>query len=727
MASLAPTLTLPHNAAVRSLFPDPAASPDSLEGVLQSIVYASEDDAWSVVRLDTDAGIVTAVGNLAGVRAGESLRLKGQWVEDKKYGRQFRITSYVPILPSTEFGIERYLSSGIIKGVGERTAEKIVKQFGAKTLEVLTAEPERLAEVPGLKKKAKAIGEAWRGQRAVHEVMVFLQSLGMGTALAVRIWKRYGARSVEVVKTDPYRLAAEVVGVGFLTADRIAASLGIPPSSPERAQAAAVHALREASNEGHCYLPREELGRLAGELLGPEGAPADEAVEALAARRLVVVEKDGVYAEPLFEAEVGSAARLQAVMDTPPADVPIDADRALAWFETRERLQLAEGQRQAILSGIRNKVTVITGGPGTGKTTLVRGLAAIFAAKGLRLALCAPTGRAARRLADTTGQEAKTIHRLLEWNPAKALPQRNAGRPLEADVVIADEASMLDIFLFRLLLDAMPPAARLVLVGDADQLPSVGPGSVLRDVIASRAVETVRLTQIFRQGAGSLIVTNAHSVLHGEMPQLLGEDFAFVEREDAAQALEAIVSIATQELPKRLGIVPADVQVLVPMHKGTLGAIALNAALQRRLNPAATPVLPGRSLRVGDKVMQVRNNYDLDVFNGDLGMVTAFDPGNGILTAVFDGRKCPYDADDLDQLELAYACTIHKSQGSEYPATVIALHTQHFPMLQRNLLYTAITRGKRHVVIVGSKRALRTAVANDRERGRFTRLAERLG
>ncbi|MCE9584317.1 MAG: ATP-dependent RecD-like DNA helicase [Planctomycetes bacterium] len=713
---------------MRDLFPDPSSAPDTLEGVLERVTFVNEENGWSVVRIlvDGERDLLTAVGNLLGVRVGETLRMKGEWIEDRRFGRQFKIATFTPVLPSTEAGIGKYLGSGVIKGVGPRTAEKIVAAFGDRTLDVLTDTPQRLREVKGLGRKVKAIAEAWKEQRAVHETMTFLLGLGLGTALAVRVMKRYGARTAEVVKGDPYRLAADVAGIGFLTADRLAQNLGIPPSAPERAEAGAMHVLRESQSDGHCYLPREELAELAGQLLGPEGASATEAIDRLAERKLVVIEKGGVYTQDLFQAETAAAARLRELVDAPPVDVPIDAEKALAWFEKTAGITLAEGQRQAILSGVRNKVTVITGGPGTGKTTLVRGLTKIFRAKNLRLALCAPTGRAARRLAAASGWEAKTIHRMLEWNPKSGLPQRGPGRPLDADVVIADEASMLDINLFRLLLEALPPSARLILVGDADQLPSVGPGSVLRDVIASRLVETIRLTQIFRQDEQSLIVANAYAVLQGEMPELLGDDFAFVEKEDPDQALAAIVQIASHDLPKRLGISPAEVQVLVPMHKGSLGAISLNNALQEKLNPKGVRAVPHRNLRIGDKIMQVKNNYELDVFNGDLGLVTAVDTDAGIITVNFDGRNCAYDADDLDQLDLAFACTIHKSQGSEYPAAVIALHTQHFPMLQRNLLYTAITRGKRHVVIVGSKRALRTAIANDRERLRWTRLAERL-
>ncbi len=715
-------------ALMRDLFPGPDAAPDTLEGVLERFTFVNEENGWSVVRLQVDGerDVVTAVGNLVGVRIGETVRLKGAWIEDRRYGRQFKVASFTPVLPTTAAGIEKYLGSGVIAGVGPKTAEKIVAAFGAKTLDVLTDEPERLRAIHGMGKKAKAIAAGWKEQRAVHETMTFLHSLGLGTALAVRVWKKYGPRTTEVVKSDPYRLSAEVVGIGFLTADRIAFNLGIPPSAPERAEAGAMHILRESQSEGHCYLPREELAERTQELLGPEGASAADAIGRLSEKQLVVIENDGVYALELHTAEVAAAHSLRALLDAPPVDVPIDADKALAWFEGRAQIKLAEGQRQAILSGIRNKATVITGGPGTGKTTLVRGLTEIFKAKNLRLALCTPTGRASRRLEAASGEKAKTIHRALEWNPKRGVPQRDHVHPLEADVVIVDEASMLDIALFGLLLDAVPPSARLILVGDADQLPSVGPGSVLRDVIASRSVETVRLTHIFRQEARSLIVTNAHAVLHGEMPEPLGEDFAFVEKENPEEALAAIVELASRELPRRLGLTPADVQVLVPMHKGTLGAIALNAALQERLNAKGVKAVPQRNLRVGDKVMQVKNDYELDVFNGDLGLVTAVDTDDGIVTVTFDGRPCAYDADNLDMLDLAYACTIHKSQGSEYPAAVIALHTQHFPMLQRNLLYTAITRGKRFVAIVGSKRALRTAVANDRERMRYTRLAERL-
>ncbi len=715
-------------ARMRDLFPDPNAASDTLEGILERFTFVNEENGWSVVRLivEGETDLVTAVGSLVGVRIGESVRMTGAWVEDRRYGRQFKVATYTPVLPSTEAGIAKYLGSGVIPGVGPKTAEKIVAAFGAKTLDVLTDEPDRLRAIPGMGRKAKAIADGWAEQRAIHETMTFLHSLGLGTALAVRVWKKYLGRTTDVVKSDPYRLAAEVTGIGFLTADRIAAGLGIPPSAPERAEAGAMHVLRESQSEGHCYLPREELADKAGELLGPEGASAPEAIDRLAEKSLVVIENGGVYALDLHQAEVDAAERLRALLDAPPVDVPIDATRALAWFEGQAKITLAEGQRQAILSGIRNKATVITGGPGTGKTTLVRGLTEIFDVKDLRLALCAPTGRASRRLEAASGQQAKTIHRMLEWNPKVGAPQRNLAHPLEADVVIVDEASMLDIALFRMLLDAIPPSARLILVGDADQLPSVGPGSVLRDIIASRSVEVVRLTEIFRQDARSLIVTNAYAVLQGEMPELAGADFQFVEKEVPEEALASIVELASRELPRRLGLTPADVQVLVPMHKGTLGAISLNNSLQERLNPNGARAVPLRNLKIGDKVMQVKNDYELDVFNGDLGQVTEVDAADGTVTVVFDGKKCAFNADNLDTLELAYACTIHKSQGSEYPAVVIALHTQHFPMLQRNLLYTAITRGKRFVAIVGSKRALRTAIANDKERLRWTRLAERL-
>jgi exodeoxyribonuclease V alpha subunit len=715
-------------ARMRDLFPDPNAATDTLEGILERFTFVNEENGWSVVRLvvEGETDLITAVGNLVGVRVGESVRMTGAWVEDRRYGRQFKVATYTPVLPSTEAGIAKYLGSGVIPGVGPKTAEKIVAAFGAKTLDILTDAPERLRLIPGMGRKAKAIADGWAEQRTIHETMTFLLSLGLGPALAARVWKRYLGRTTDVVKSDPYRLAAEVTGIGFLTADRIASGLGIPPSAPERAEAGAMHILRESQSEGHCYLPKDELAEKAGELLGPEGAPAAEAIDRLAARNLVVVEKDGVYTLDLHMAEVAAAEQLRALLDAPPVDVPIDADRALAWFESQAHITLAEGQRQAILSGIRNKATVITGGPGTGKTTLIRGLAEIFKKKALRLALCTPTGRASRRLESASGEKARTIHRTLEWNPKLGLPQRNLAHPLEADVVIVDEASMLDITLFRLLLDAIPPSARLILVGDADQLPSVGPGSVLRDVIASRAVETVRLTVIFRQEERSLIVTNAYAVLQGEMPEPKGADFEFHEQENPEQALASIVELASRDLPRRLGLTPADIQVLVPMHKGTLGAISLNTALQDRLNPTGARAVPLRNLKVGDKVMQVKNDYELDIYNGDLGLVTAVDAADGIVTVVFDGKPCAFNADSLDTLELAYACTIHKSQGSEYPAVVIALHTQHFPMLQRNLLYTAITRGKRFVAIVGSKRALRTAVANDKERLRWTRLAERL-
>jgi exodeoxyribonuclease V alpha subunit len=715
---------------MRDLFP--GASPDSdlvtLEGVLERITFTNEQTGWSVIRLSVPgrSDLVTVVGSVVGVKVGESLRVVGRWVEDRRYGRQVQAESFVPVLPSTALGIEKYLASGVIPGIGAKTAEKIVAAFGHRALDVLTNEPHLLGTIKGLRKKAAEIADTWARHRSKHEAMVFMQSVGLGIALAARILHTYGPRAVELVKSDPYRLAAEIEGVGFLTADRIAQQIGIPPGSPERAEAGVVHVLREATADGHCFLPLEELERATQALLGPEGAPAAEAAARLADRGAVVVEGDGVWPRLLHEAEVVSAERLRFLLDRPAAGPEMHPERALAWFEERAHIRLAEGQRRAIVAGVRSKVSIITGGPGTGKTTLIRGFTQIFRNKEIRLALCAPTGRAARRMTEATGAPAKTVHRLLEWNPATGRPQRGLDNPLAVEAVIADEASMLDIGLFRNLLEAVPDGARLILVGDADQLPSVGPGSVLRDVIASGAVETTRLTQIFRQDERSLIVTNAHAVLHGEMPQPLGSDFAFVEREDPEKALHSVLDIATRELPKRLGCRPAEVQVLAPMHRGTLGVQNLNAALQERLNPAGAAVLRGRGLRVGDKVMQTVNNYEKEVFNGDLGVILSYDEDEGLAIVDFDGRPVKYRDEDLLEVDLAYACTIHKSQGSEYAAAVVALHTQHFPMLQRNLLYTAITRGKKFVAIVGSKRALGTAIRNDRERMRWTRLAERL-
>jgi exodeoxyribonuclease V alpha subunit len=720
--------------------PGERGQPSSIEGTLERITFANEETGWSVVRLLVAGtrGFATAVGHLPGVQPGENLRLHGQWVRDRKYGEQFQVESFVTVQPSTLVGMERYLGSGLIRGIGKVTAARLVKHFGLDTLDVIDRRPERLREVEGIGPKKQAqIADAWAEQRAVREVMLFLQSHGVTTAFAARIFRRYGNRSIALVKENPYRLAVEIPGIGFLTADRIAAALGTPPDSPLRAEAGLLHRLGEFSEGGHLFAPRDLLIEKAVSLLEIDAAVVEGALEELEVKDLVVIEKslDGqpVYLTVLHEAECRSADRLRELLAVKPARKAIDGKAALLWFEEKEGIRFAEPQRQAVRRALGGPVLVITGGPGTGKTTIVRAIAGIMESKKLRVLLCAPTGRAAKRLEEATGREARTIHRLLEFNPRRQSFERHAGRPLEADLLVVDEMSMVDASLFAHLLEAVPSACQLILVGDIDQLPSVGPGNVLRDLIRSGAVEVVALREIFRQARESLIVVNAHLVNSGEAPRPTprGEedrDFYFIGEEDPDRIVETVKELVSRRIPSRFKVDPVDdIQVLTPMHRGELGVTNLNAELQALLNPGGESFHRGsRLFRRGDKVMQIRNNYDLGVFNGDLGRIEDIDTEEHSVTVRFDERRAVYDGADLDELVLGYACTIHKAQGSEYPVVVLPLHTQHYALLQRNLLYTGITRGRKLVVIVGSRKAAAVAVRNNRVVQRYTGLAERL-
>ncbi len=717
-----------------------ATAEASLEGTLERVVFANEENGWSVVRLEVPgrADLVTAVGRLLEVQPGECLKLTGTWETDRKFGPQFRVSSYQSVLPATVTAIERYLGSGLIRGIGKVMASRLVAAFGAETLEVIDRYSARLEEVEGIgPKRSSLIRLAWVEQREIKEVMLFLAAHQVSTSHALRIWKTYGAEAIAVVRANPYRLATDIFGIGFKTADQIAANLGVPRDSPERAAAAAAHLLLEASGGGHLFLPRERLVREGTELLGVEAALLEAAVDRLGAGGQLVIERvageEGapIYLKALHTAEAGLAARLAKLAAAPAPPLEIDVERAVEWFAAREKLELAAEQREAISRALTAKVLVITGGPGTGKTTLVRGVVTLLGKKRQRVLLAAPTGRAAKRLSEATGLEAKTVHRLLEFSPRVMGFERGADRPLECDLLIVDEASMLDAPLAHAIVAALPEAARLVLVGDVDQLPSVGPGCVLADLIRSGAVDVVRLTEIFRQARQSSIVLNAHRINHGEVPDWKGgegSDFFFIERNEPEAVVETVLELVGQRIPSRFGLDPmADVQVLTPMNRGLLGVANLNAALRELLNPKGKEVVRGnRLLRLGDKVMQTRNNYELEVFNGDLGRITAIDAEEHEVRVSFDGRLVTYAFADLDELAPAYACSIHKSQGSEYPAVVLPIHTQHYVMLERNLVYTALTRARKLAVLVGQKRALAIAVGNARTRRRFTLLAERL-
>ncbi|MEU0082676.1 ATP-dependent RecD-like DNA helicase [Streptomyces sp. NPDC006274] len=732
----------------------PVFQPAVLEGVLERITYANEDNGYTVARVDTGRGgdLLTVVGSLLGAQVGESLRMEGRWGSHPQYGKQFTVENYTTVLPATVQGIRRYLGSGLIKGIGPKIAERIVDHFGTGTLDVIEQEPKRLIEVPGLgPKRTRMIGAAWEEQKAIKEVMVFLQGVGVSTSIAVRIYKKYGDASISVVKNQPYRLAADVWGIGFLTADRIAQAVGIPHDSPERVKAGLQYALSQSTDQGHCFLPEEQLISDAVKLLAVDTGLVIDCLAELAADDEGVVRErvpgpeggepvTAVYLVPFHRAELSLAGQVRRLLtaedDRMAAFQDVAWDKALAWLAERTGAELAPEQQAAVRLALTSKVAVLTGGPGCGKSFTVRSVVELARAKKVKVVLAAPTGRAAKRLAELTGAEASTVHRLLELKPGgDAAYDRD--RPLDADLVVVDEASMLDLLLANKLVKAVAPGAHLLLVGDVDQLPSVGAGEVLRDLLADGGpVPNVRLTRIFRQAQQSGVVTNAHRINSGLQPVTTGlEDFFLFVEEETEDAGRLTVDVAARRIPAKFGLDPRrDVQVLAPMHRGPAGAGTLNGLLQQAITPGR-PELPekrfgGRVFRVGDKVTQIRNNYDKGlngVFNGTVGVVTSLNADDQRLTVLTDeDEEIAYDFDELDELAHAYAVTIHRSQGSEYPAVVIPVTTGAWMMLQRNLLYTAVTRAKRLVVLVGSRKAIAQAVRTVSAGRRCTALAHRL-
>ncbi|MFB7252888.1 SF1B family DNA helicase RecD2 [Streptomyces nojiriensis] len=727
-----------------------------VDGVLERITYANEESGYTVARVDTGRGsgdLLTVVGSLLGAQPGESLRMEGRWGSHPQYGKQFTVENYRTVLPATIQGIRRYLGSGLIKGIGPKIAERIVEHFGTDTLDVIEGEPKRLIEVPGLgPKRTKLIGAAWEEQKAIKEVMVFLQGVGVSTSIAVRIYKKYADASISVVKNQPYRLAADVWGIGFLTADRIAQAVGIPHDSPERVKAGLQYALSQSTDQGHCFLPEDRLIADGVKLLQVDTGLVIDCLAELAADPEGVVREHvpdpqggpdpltAVYLVPFHRAElslVGQVRRLlHAEDDRMPGFQDVDWEKALGWLAGRTGATLAPEQRDAVKLALTRRVAVLTGGPGCGKSFTVRSIVELARAKKAKVVLAAPTGRAAKRLAELTGAEASTVHRLLELKPGgDAAYDRE--RPLDADLVVVDEASMLDLLLANKLVKAVAPGAHLLLVGDVDQLPSVGAGEVLRDLLAEGGpVPAVRLTRIFRQAQQSGVVTNAHRINTGLPPITDGlPDFFLFPEEDTEAAGVLAVDVAARRIPARFGLDPRrDVQVLAPMHRGPAGAGNLNGLLQQAMTPAR-PNLPekrfgGRVFRVGDKVTQIRNNYEKGangVFNGTVGVVTGLDVDEQRLTVrTEEDEEIVYEFGELDELAHAYAVTIHRSQGSEYPAVVIPVTTGAWMMLQRNLLYTAVTRAKKLVVLVGSRKALGQAVRTVSAGRRYTAVAARL-
>ena len=710
---------------------------DTLRCVVERITYQNPQNGYTVLkcRVNGCQDLVTLVGTMPEVHVGSVLRAGGYWKVDAKYGKQFEVKEAEETLPATVYGIEKYLGSGLVRGIGPKFASRIVKEFGSDTLKVIEDDPERLLQVPGIGKvRVERIRKSWQEQKEIRNIMLFLQSHNVSTGHATKIYKTYGNESIAVVQENPYRLADDIWGIGFRTADTIAEKLGFDREKPVRLRSGLLYMLNRLADTGHCYATRSQLLKTGEELLSVGGTLLSEVLDSMIRAEDVITEpipegtEPAIYLPPFYHAERGTVRRLSEIAEAAPSVIVKTAGLAER-ISGKTGIEYDHLQMEAIRSAAVSKVFVLTGGPGTGKTTTTLGILTAFQSAGARILLAAPTGRAAKRLAETTGMEAKTIHRLLEFKPPEGY-QRNEEKPLDGDVLIVDECSMIDIMLMYSLLRAIPDHMTLICVGDVDQLPSVGAGNVLRDLIESDCFPVARLTKVFRQAQKSRIVTNAHRINAGQMPDLSNgrdTDFFFVEEEDPEKAAERISELVKTKLPRYYRITPADIQVLTPMQRGAVGASNLNMILQQAVNPGDSGLRRSGTLyREADKVMQIRNNYEKEVFNGDVGRILSIDLENRELSVLFDGRTVTYDATELDELTLAYATTIHKSQGSEYPVVVMPIMMTHYVMLQRNLLYTGVTRAKRALVLVGMAKAIRFAVRNVTVHRRNTMLKERL-
>lgn len=712
------------------------------EGTIERIVFHNPENGYTVLKVQPDkkhACAETMVGHLAAPRIGCRMRFQGQYINNPRFGRQFSFDLADEIMPATVESIRLYLGSGLFKGIKLETAARIVEHFGLDTLRILDEEPERLGEVRGIgEKKLALIRDGWSEHQAMRDLLLFLQPHGITAACAVRIYRAYGDEALQITRENPYRLAMDIRGIGFITADAIALKLGFTPTHPLRLQAAALYTLTKASEEGHVYLPRQLVIERVCKLTGADPELVEPAILELEAGQRVACEQfedgdSGVYLQRFHYCESKTAYYIQRLLRSPRTVVFKNPQKEVASALAKINLVLAPAQETAVMAATQCRALVITGGPGTGKTTIINAIIKVYEGARAKILLAAPTGRAAKRMSETSGREAMTIHRLLEYSPGDDKFYRNEDCPLACGLLIIDEASMMDTLLFYHLLKAVPPGATLILVGDANQLPSVGPGNVLGDVIASGIVRVVELNEIFRQSAESEIICNAHLINRGKRPNLERNperisDFYFIPKDDPDEAADFMVDLIKYHIPRRFGLDPVnEIQLLTPMHKGAVGAASMNSRLQAALNPNAIEIKRGeRSFRLHDKVMQIRNNYDKDIFNGDMGRIVYLDPRGRKLSVDFDGVTVPYDFDELDEIIPAYAISIHKSQGSEYPAVVIPLTMQHYILLQRNLIYTGVTRGKKLVVLVGEAKALEIAIANNKTSKRFTRLAARL-